>query len=64
METNFIFQEKHLARRYDLQKISAFNLGVAEAVQTKLKSKDPEPPVNTKAISDNLKKHHSECNQR
>ncbi|XP_059150161.1 coiled-coil domain-containing protein 81-like [Physella acuta] len=37
-------QEKHLARRYDLQKISAFNLGVAEAVQAKLKSKDPEPP--------------------
>ncbi|KAH9525099.1 Coiled-coil domain-containing protein 81 [Bulinus truncatus] len=36
-------QEKQWARRYDLQKISAFNLGVAEAIQAKLKAKDAEP---------------------
>ncbi|KAK6986289.1 coiled-coil domain-containing protein 81 [Biomphalaria glabrata] len=36
-------QERQWARRFDLQKISAFNLGVAEAVQAKLKAKDPEP---------------------
>lgn len=36
-------QERHYSRRHDLQKVSAFNLGVAEAVQTKKKMKDPEP---------------------
>ncbi|CAL1544715.1 unnamed protein product [Lymnaea stagnalis] len=36
-------QERHMVRRYDLQKISAFNLGVADAVQAKMKAKDPEP---------------------
>ncbi|RUS77013.1 hypothetical protein EGW08_015238 [Elysia chlorotica] len=35
-------QERMYARRHDLQKISAFNYGVAEAVQTKKKSKDTE----------------------
>lgn len=35
-------QERMYARRHDLQKISAFNYGVAEAVQAKKKSKDTE----------------------
>lgn len=33
-------QEDHLAKRHDLQKMAAFNLGVAEAVQTKKKTRD------------------------
>ncbi|CAG5118518.1 unnamed protein product, partial [Candidula unifasciata] len=36
-------QEQHWARRRDLQKIAAFNLGVAEAVHTQKKIKDTEP---------------------
>nr|KAG5704946.1 hypothetical protein BaRGS_022788 [Batillaria attramentaria] len=36
-------QERHISRRHDLQKISAFNLGVAEAVTVKKKAKDTEP---------------------
>lgn len=36
-------QERHISRRHDLQKISAFNLGVAEAVTSKKKSKDTDP---------------------
>jgi len=36
-------QERFYSRRHDLQKISAFNLGVAEAVQAKKKMKDTEP---------------------
>ncbi|GFS09239.1 coiled-coil domain-containing protein 81-like [Elysia marginata] len=35
-------QERMYARRHDLQKISAFNYGVAEAVQAKKKAKDTE----------------------
>ncbi|GFO43539.1 coiled-coil domain-containing protein 81-like [Plakobranchus ocellatus] len=35
-------QERMYARRHDLQKISAFNYGVAEAVQAKKKTKDTE----------------------
>ena len=37
---HFFFQEDHLAKRHDLQKMAAFNLGVAEAVQTKKKTRD------------------------
>ena len=37
---HFVFQENHLAKRHDLQKMAAFNLGVAEAVQTKKKTRD------------------------
>ncbi|KAK7107042.1 coiled-coil domain-containing protein 81-like [Littorina saxatilis] len=36
-------QERHISRRHDLQKISAFNLGVSEAVTSKKKAKDTEP---------------------
>ncbi|XP_005103098.1 coiled-coil domain-containing protein 81 [Aplysia californica] len=36
-------QERYYSRRHDLQKISAFNLGVSEAVQAKKKMKDTEP---------------------
>ncbi|XP_076444889.1 coiled-coil domain-containing protein 81-like [Babylonia areolata] len=36
-------QERHISRRHDLQKISAFNLGVSEAVNAKKRAKDFEP---------------------
>ncbi|KAK3098685.1 hypothetical protein FSP39_021970 [Pinctada imbricata] len=35
-------QERDLSKRHDLQKMAAFNLGVAEAVTTKKKSRDTE----------------------
>lgn len=44
-----MFQERHWARQHDLQKISAFNLGIAEAVQAKKKFKDAEPQVNKRS---------------
>lgn len=40
-------QERHISRRHDLQKISAFNLGVSEAVNAKKKAKDTEPQVGS-----------------
>ncbi|KAL8620974.1 hypothetical protein ACOMHN_035910 [Nucella lapillus] len=36
-------QERHISRRHDLQKISAFNMGVSEAVTAKKRAKDFEP---------------------
>ena len=46
----FILQETQMAKRQNLQKMAAFNLGVAEGVHQKKRERDTEFHVSFSAI--------------